>query len=177
MHSLFATRRAFLSTLSAAACLPAFAKKGPEKPPNILLIVAGDLPSGMLSCYGSTGHKTPNIDALARRGVHFQNALASSRGGAIGRATLFTGRTPLQHGLSSPGGSIGANEVLVTDLLSDEGFEVGYVGVWALGNDTQPGHGIHWTYIVQAGDTNNSAFSGGEPVRRALGFLDQQSDS
>ena len=149
MHSLFATRRTFLGTLGAAAAssIPSFARKQAVSPPNLLLLLADEVPAGSLGCYGSTGHKTPNLDAMARRGVRFQNALASSRGSASGRATLLSGRTPLQHGINgaSSSASLQSGEVLLTDLLAEEGYDVGYVGARGLGNDKQPGHGIRWS--------------------------------
>src|SRR5579863_700303 len=154
MHSLFSTRRTFLASLGATAAaswsLPAFGKKHTTAPdlPNVLLILADDLPAGMLGCYGNTDHKTPNLDALARRGVHFQNALASSKGSSTGRATILSGRTPIQHSVNAAGVAVGAGEVLLSDVLAGAGYDVGYIGAWGLGSDKQPGHGIRWSYIL-----------------------------
>lgn len=169
MHSMSQTRRCFLATLGAALPTLATSKKlPPVAPANIVLVIADELPAGMLGCYGNRELKTPHIDALARRGVRFQNALASSRGGALGRATLLSGRTPMQ----------GAGDSFLTDVLAARGYDVGFVGAWGLGNDKQPGHGIRWAFTV-AGD---QMFWNGEPAqdsgdaltRRGLQFLDQQ---
>ena len=166
------TRRAFLATLGAA--VPALAAKRPAIiPPNIVLVIADELPATMLGCYGNRDLKTPNIDALARRGVRFQNALVSGRGGASGRATLLSGRTPMQQA--------SGNEVLLTDLLTAKGYDVGFVGAWGLGNDKLPGHGVRLAYTI----SGDQMFWNGEPaqdqgdapsvlVRRAVQFLDQQ---
>ena len=121
MQSLFETRRTFLATLGAA--LPSLAvaagKKGPvANPASIVLILADELPANTLGCYGNRTAKTPNIDALARRGIRFQNALACSRGGALGRAALLSGRTAMQQ-------QAGSNEGLLPDLLAGKGYEVG----------------------------------------------------
>ena len=40
-----------------------------SNPPNVVYILADDLGYGDLSCYGQKKFKTPNIDALAARGM------------------------------------------------------------------------------------------------------------
>ena len=42
-------------------------------PPNVLWIMADQLRFDYLSCYGHSKLYTPNIDALAMRGVQFNN--------------------------------------------------------------------------------------------------------
>ena len=178
MTSFLSSRRAFLSTLSAA--MPALAAKkerGPIfVPPNIVLIIADELPASMLGCYGNRDLRTPNIDALARRGIRFQNALASGRGGATGRATLLAGRTSMQTSMQT-----GASGALITDLFAAKGYDVAFVGVWGLGNDKQPGHGIRWSFTT----TGDQKYWNGEPAeetgdapavlaRRGAQFLEQQ---
>ena len=47
-------------------------------PPNVLWIMADQLRYDYLSCYGHSNLHTPNIDALASRGVQFSNAYVQS---------------------------------------------------------------------------------------------------
>ncbi|MDZ8117075.1 arylsulfatase [Pontiella agarivorans] len=58
--------------------------------PNVILIMADDLGSGMLSCYGQKIVKTPNIDRLAAEGMRFNNYYGSTYC-APSRWTLSTG--------------------------------------------------------------------------------------
>ena len=66
----------------------------PKTPPErIVLIVADTLRQDAVSAYKGFA-KTPNLDALARNGQLFPNALASHNQTTMSMAALFTGRTP-----------------------------------------------------------------------------------
>ena len=86
-------RHFFLSSLA----LPALAAKKPAgETPNILLILAENLPAWILGCYGNREVQTPHIDRLAQTGTRFLNHFASAPLAGSARATLLTGRTPVQ---------------------------------------------------------------------------------
>ena len=70
--------------------------------PNIVLILADDLGWRDLGCYGSTFHKTPSIDALARRGMRFTQAYAANPLCSPTRASILTGLYPARIGITSP---------------------------------------------------------------------------
>src|SRR4051794_1999656 len=84
--------------MGAAGAAFAADKRAVQRP-NIVLILADDLASWMLGCYGNKEIRTPNIDALARAGVRFINSFVCTPVGPPSRATLFTGRLPHQHGI------------------------------------------------------------------------------
>ena len=69
-------RLAFLSALFGLflgpAALPA-AEPKPDRPPNLVFILADDLGWTDLGCQGSAYYETPNIDRLARAGMRFGN--------------------------------------------------------------------------------------------------------
>ncbi|MCS7046237.1 MAG: sulfatase [Gemmataceae bacterium] len=64
---------------------------------NVLLIVADDL--GLdLGCYGHPVIRTPNLDALAKRGVRFAKAYATVASCSPSRASVYTGLFTHQNG-------------------------------------------------------------------------------
>jgi len=66
--------------------------------PNVIIIMADDLDSRQLSCYGGKNIKTTNIDALAAEGMKFNQMIASETMCVPTRASLFTGLYPMRHG-------------------------------------------------------------------------------
>ncbi|SHF27225.1 sulfatase [Vibrio gazogenes] len=115
------------STVNAADFTP---QKQSEKP-NIVLIMAEDL-SPRWGAYGDSVAKTPNIDALAKESVRFQQVYAMAPVSAPSRAGVITGRFPqtlgLQHMRTTnyPGGGyIGVPESQVKgypELLRANGY-------------------------------------------------------
>ncbi len=65
---------------------------------NVLFIMADQLRWDHLSCAGHPHLHTPNIDALARRGVRFTQAYVSSGVCGPSRMSYYTGRYPISHG-------------------------------------------------------------------------------
>ncbi|MBE0657305.1 MAG: sulfatase-like hydrolase/transferase [Bryobacteraceae bacterium] len=142
--------------------------RGAGLKPNIVLVLADDLAAWMTGCYGNQEIKTPNIDLLARSGVRFLNSFVTSPICSASRATLFTGRTPRQHGIHDfltanpiadpPQGqkevpAAFARELFISDLLAKAGYRCGYSGKWHLGNDAKPGHGFDYTYTFEGGSS------------------------
>ena len=74
------------------------AKKPVAERPNLLLILVDNLPSWLLGSSGNKEIRTPNLDRLAQTGTKFSNHVACSPAPALSRATLMTGRTPMQLG-------------------------------------------------------------------------------
>ncbi|MBC2595240.1 sulfatase [Ruficoccus amylovorans] len=87
-----ANRAVLLVTILSACTYPATATPPPERP-NILFIATDDLRND-LGCYGNDVVKTPNLDALSRRGVLFTNAYAQQALCNPSRASLMTGMRP-----------------------------------------------------------------------------------
>jgi len=201
-HSSPITRRQALAALAAPAWAGQAVPAG--QPPNILFIVADDLASWMLGCYGNQEIRTPNIDRLASSGVRFHNHFVVTPICSASRATLFTGRVPRQHGIhdfltpnpieqppqgqKEPPASF-ARETMISDLLAAKGYQCGYVGKWHMANDTNPGHGYQYTYTMDGGSSryqNPTMYLNGKAVEekgyltelmtgQATQFLEQQS--
>ena len=75
---------------------------GPERPPNIVFILADDLGMNDVSTYGGGvaggAVPTPNIDRLAAGGAIFTNGYSGTGTCAPSRAMLMTGRYPSRTG-------------------------------------------------------------------------------
>ncbi|MCP4786984.1 MAG: sulfatase-like hydrolase/transferase [Fuerstiella sp.] len=103
--------------------------------PNILIILADGMQAGTVD----PGHPciTPNLDALADRGVRFRNAHTTCPTCSPARASLMTGLLPHNHGvLEVEHGRDKDQCVLRTEhphfaqRLSAAGYRTGYFGKW-----------------------------------------------
>lgn len=130
-----------LSLLAACAARgPSTAPASLPDRPNILLIIADDLGYGEVGCYGQRTIRTPNIDALAARGVRFTDAYSGSCVCAPSRCTLLTGlhtgHAPIRDNKElSPTGQqpLPADTPTLAGLLRERGYTTGAIGKWGLG--------------------------------------------
>src|SRR5262245_16509932 len=61
---------------------------------NVLFIAVDDLRPAEIGCFGSPDVKSPNIDALAKRGMLFSRAYCQQAVCSPSRTSLMTGRRP-----------------------------------------------------------------------------------
>ncbi|RKY21569.1 MAG: hypothetical protein DRQ55_03860 [Planctomycetota bacterium] len=78
----------------------------PEHGVNLLLLAVEGLRPDRLSAWGYGRGYTPNLDALALRGVVYERVLAPSGWSLPNLATLFTGLSPLAHGVGLADGRV-----------------------------------------------------------------------
>jgi arylsulfatase A-like enzyme len=92
--------RAFLLIL-LLACLYLHPAGAAGPPPDIVVFLTDD--QGRLDCapYGGGGIPTPNMEALAGRGLTFDRAYVASPSCAPSRAALLTGLMPARNGAES----------------------------------------------------------------------------
>jgi len=108
------------------------AEKASQKP-NIIFILADDLGTGNVSCYGADHFKTPNIDSLAKSGIRFEHCYTSPLCGPS-RALLLTGRYAFRTGMT--GNDCGsfmkpAKETMMPIVLKQAGYVTGMCGKWS----------------------------------------------
>ncbi len=141
--------------------------------PNVLFIVQDDTGFGQMGCYGSP-IKTPNIDALAKDGLLFNNmhttALCSPS-----RSCIITGRnhhsnamsciTEGSEGFPGSNGNIPFENGMLSEILRGQGYNTYALGKWHLTPadqisaagpyDRWPlGRGFERYYGFLGGDTN-----------------------
>ena len=66
--------------------------------PNVLIIMIDTLRADHVGTYGYKRNTSPNLDRLARQGVVFENAIATSSWTLPSHASLLTGLYPFEHG-------------------------------------------------------------------------------
>ena len=97
---------------------------------RIILITIDTLRADHLSSYGYRLNTTPFLDSLAKRGVRFETAIASSSHTAPSHASIFTGLSPSQHGIEVNAAELRAGTVTLPCVLADTGFATaGFTGV------------------------------------------------
>lgn len=109
---------------TSLAALPAPA----EQSPNVLLIVLDTVRADALGGYGAAGDPTPRLDALARQGVLFEQAVSTASWTLPATASLMTGRLPseLSADWLTP---LDAQQYTLAEMLRDNGYATaGFVG-------------------------------------------------
>lgn len=91
------------------------------RPQDIVLITIDTLRADRLGMYGHQKARTPNLDALAARGIRFDNATVPFPRTTPSMASLFTGLWPHHHGSREVWEPIKDGKLL-TEVLSDAGF-------------------------------------------------------
>ncbi len=114
-------------TPSASASSP-WPAAGAAKGFNLLVVTFDTVRADALSCYGEKRVKTPAVDALAAQGVRFQRALAPTPITLPSHSTLFTGLTPLSHGVRNNGTfELGEQHVTLAEVLGANGYDTAAV--------------------------------------------------
>ena len=96
--------------------------------PDIVLISLDTTRPDALSVYGG-GYPTPNIDALANRGVRFTEAISTAPLTEPAHLSMLTGQTTLQTGVASNGTFLENQPLFVTHSLRSMGYQTGFVSV------------------------------------------------
>jgi len=98
------------------------------KKPNVLWICTDQQRLDTLGCYGNPYVNTPSVNALAENGVKFNLAYSQSPVCTPSRAAFLTGRYPRTTRCRQNGQMIPADEVLVSRIFRDNGYNCGLSG-------------------------------------------------
>ncbi len=108
--------------------------------PNVIVILADDLGSVDLGCYGALDMHTPHLDSLAERGVRLTQFYSAAPVCSPSRAGLLTGRYPVRCGVPSNAGSqrgdpagLPPSENTMAEMFKSAGYATAHIGKWHLG--------------------------------------------
>lgn len=120
--------------------------------PNVIIVLIDDFGYGDLGCYGSTKHRTPHIDQMAREGIRLTDFYVGSSVSTPSRAALLTGCYPRRVSMHvnadpKPLMSVGRqvlfpashkglnpSEITIAELLKGQGYATACIGKWHLGD-------------------------------------------
>jgi arylsulfatase A len=130
-RSLFKALAGALIAMALPGWLRAAPQEAAPQKPNIIFILSDDVGLGDVSCTGGK-YPTPNIDALAKSGILFQQCYSTPLCGPS-RAQILTGRYPFRTGMiSNNTGAVlkPANEIMIPTILKKAGYVTASVGKW-----------------------------------------------
>ncbi|SVA74580.1 uncharacterized protein METZ01_LOCUS127434 [marine metagenome] len=134
--------------------------------PNIVLIMVDNQSAFTLGCYGNEEIYTPNIDAMAERGLRFTEAYCPNAMCSPGRASALTGLMPSGHGVHTwlddrlrdnwPRNWSAIDEFQnLPAQLKAAGYHTGLSGKYHLGHADQPKNDFDFWVALPFGHTRN----------------------
>lgn len=101
------------------------------KHPNVIWIMPDQLRAQALGCNGDPNVHTPNIDALAARGINFTQARSGFPLCCPARGSFLTGLYPHR---CTPGHDLGLppTQTTIAHILREHGYKTAYFGKWHL---------------------------------------------
>ncbi len=120
-----------LAVAVTAGCRPSSPESAPASSPpppqatlarHLLLITVDTIRADRIGVYGDASARTPNIDAVARRGVRFDQAFTTAPITLPAHASIMTGLYPPGHGSRHNGLRVDAKVPTLATTLSSAGF-------------------------------------------------------
>jgi choline-sulfatase len=101
---------------------------------NLVLVSVDTLRADHLSSYGAAFLKTPHIDRLASEGVLYENVSTVAPTTLPAHASLFTGLTPIAHGVrDNVGFYLDGRSTTLAEHLKSQGYDTAaFVGAFVL---------------------------------------------
>ena len=144
------------------------------KRPNIVVVLVDDM---RWDEYGAAGHnfiQTPNIDRLAREGVTFKNAFATTPLCSPSRACFLTGQYAHSNGIIDNTARNELSHALKTfpRQLHDSGYSTAFIGKWHMGNDDTARPGFdHWVALKGQGEAIDPTLNINGDRRLVKGYI------
>ena len=143
------TRTRAAATRAAVACAAlllagchAPTHRDPARPRNVILMMADDLASNDLSCYGGRNIQTPHLDAFAAESLRLTDYYAGSAVCTPSRMALLSGSYPARLGWRrgvlgygfARGTGMSTNVHTIAEAFRDAGYHTAMAGKWHLGD-------------------------------------------
>jgi len=139
---------------------------GNERPPNFVVVFCDNLGYGDIEPFGSTVHRTPALNRMAREGRKFTHFCVTAGVCTPSRASLLTGCYSQRVGMHwnprdgqvlrplSPYG-LSPDETTIAEVLKSQGYATAIIGKWHLGDQLEflpTRQGFDWFFGVPYSD-------------------------
>ena len=143
---------------------------------NIVFLLADDLRYDAVGDMNKTTIQTPHIDCLANDGTVFTNMYATSAISCCSRASIFTGMYNRRNGITDFSGTLRGEALKNTYpmLMKDNGYYVGFIGKYGVGNYLPQKEFDYWRGLAGQG-TYYQKDKDGNP-RHLTGLISEQID-
>jgi arylsulfatase A-like enzyme len=98
---------------------------------NVLFVLIDTLRADHLGSYGYERDTSPNLDALAARGIRFANHVSQCSWTKSSMASMWTGLNPARTGVHRYMHALPDEALLPAEILAEQGFRT--VGIWRNG--------------------------------------------
>lgn len=171
--------------LLAVVCLAGFylytSAGSTGKIERIVLISIDTCRPDYLGCYGYSRNTSPNIDAVAREGILFENVISPIPTTLPAHSSLFTGTIPPYHGIhDNMNYRLEDSHVTLAEILKDNGFTTaGIVSAFVLNSHFGVAQGFdHYNdeFETTLNTTGVDERLGAETSRFAIEWLKENND-
>ncbi len=133
------------AVLLAVGTMPVGVAAEDGRPPNVVVVFCDNLGYGDIEPFGSTVHRTPQLNRMARQGCRFTHCYVTAGVCTPSRASLLTGCYAQRIGMHtnprdgqvlrpvSPYG-LHPDEITIAEVLKSRGYQTAIFGKWHLGD-------------------------------------------
>jgi arylsulfatase A len=144
-------KRLLLLIVMAAGCgvqTPILRAAEASAPPNFIVVFCDNLGYGDIEPFGSTLHRTPNLNRMAEEGRKFTHFCVTAGVCTPSRSSIMTGCYSQRVGMHdnprdgqvlrpiSPYG-LNPSEITIAEVLKPHGYATGIIGKWHLGDQPE----------------------------------------
>ena len=101
-----------------------------RKRPNVVFVFGDQWRAQAAGYAGDPNVKTPNLDALTERSIHFVNAVGGCPVCSPYRASMLTGQYPLTHGVFVNDVYLQPRCTSIAQAFTAAGYDTAYIGKW-----------------------------------------------
>ncbi len=157
---------ACIASLLCCSGVATIADAAPRDQPNFIVVFCDNLGYGDIEPFGSTLHRTPNLNRMAKEGRKFTHFCVTAGVCTPSRASLITGcyaqRVGMHHNPRdgwvlrpvSPYG-LHPDEATIAEVLKEQGYATAIIGKWHLGDQPMflpTRQGFDWFFGVPYSD-------------------------